>query len=259
MSSKTVHKALDVLEMFSRENPSWGLRELSRELDLNHTVVHRLLSTFEERGYLARNSDTQKYEIGLKVLELSSLVDEKYQLSKRLEEIMRIISKETGESTVFTVRDEEYGVFLKIVEGSQIVRFAESEGRRSLLYLGATHKSILAYSPKELRNKVVNKAVQNGAVKDKNELMQELARIQNLGYAYTHGETFSDVAAVAVPVFDSHYNIQGSLGISSPTYRLSEEVAKTKVDLLLSFQKEIQAFIKSGVMLYEKARLPTSR
>ncbi|TSB47723.1 IclR family transcriptional regulator [Alkalicoccobacillus porphyridii] len=251
MSSKTVHKALDILEKFSTETPSWGLRELARELDLNHTVVHRLLKTFEERGYLSRNEDSQKYEIGLKILELSNLVDEKYQVSKQLDAIMHTISKETGESSVFTVRDKEHGVFLKIVEGSKTVRFAESEGRRSPLCVGATHKSILAYTPKKACRGVIKKALEDRLIDDEKLIMKELEKIQEQGYAYTSGETFDDVAAIAVPIFNSNFEIIGSLGIASPTYRLTEEVAKSKVDMLMSFQKEIRALISSRKTIFE--------
>ncbi len=135
MSSKTVHKALDVLEMFTNETPSWGLRELARAMGLNHTVVHRILTTFEERGYLFRHPESQKYELGLGIVQLSELVDERYQLSSKLDIIMKRITHETNESSVFTVLDNDHGVFLKIVESSQKVRFAESVGRRSPLYV----------------------------------------------------------------------------------------------------------------------------
>ncbi len=245
MSSKTVNKALSILDEFTYETPSWGLRELARKLGMSHTIVHRILSTFEEKGYVFRNPETHKYELGIKFIELSNVVEENLKISELIEPIMKQIALETGESVVFTVIDNEEGLFVKIVESEQQVRFAESIGKRSPLYIGASHKVILAYLPIDIQNKIIDLGIQNQTrqISSKDSFLEMLTTIKNQGWFYTTGETFNDVAAVSIPMFDHKRNILGSLSIAGPNYRLTFDQAQEFLPTLIEKQYEINSIL----------------
>jgi len=234
MSSKTVNKALCILDVFTIESPTWGLRELSRYLDMNHTIVHRILATFEEKGYLFCNPETRKYELGLKFIELNNVVEEHLNISGMIQPIMKKIALETGESVVLTILDDEEGVFLKIVDSEQKVRFAESEGKRGPLYIGASHKVILAHLPEELQNKIIDHGLANQVkhLDSKEAFLEILENIKKIGWCYTEGETFDDVAAYSVPLIDNKQNILGSLSIAGPKYRFSKEQSEEILPIL---------------------------
>ncbi|MCA0970778.1 IclR family transcriptional regulator [Halobacillus litoralis] len=245
MSSKTVDKALQVLDMFTLKHPKWGLRELSRELDMSHTIVHRMLTTLEERGYVYRSVDTQKYELGIKLLELSNVVEQHFQISEIIHPIMHKIASETGESVVMTLLDNEEGVFSKIVESSQQVRFAGSVGRRSPLYIGASHKVILCHLPKDVQRRIVRQGAEThpDLVPSADALLQRLEEIDRNRWAYSAGETISDVAAVSIPLFDYGHKVLGSLSIAGPSYRLTEEVAQEILPNLERHRPELDSIL----------------
>ncbi|PYZ95930.1 IclR family transcriptional regulator [Alteribacter lacisalsi] len=255
MSSKTVDKALDVLEMFSKERPSWRLRELARELDMSHSIVYRILTSFQERGYVHKCPQTDKYELGIKLLELSSVVEEGLLLTDVLKPVMERLAEEVGESIVFTILDNEEGVYVSIVESNKKVRFAESVGKRLPLYVGASHKTILAHLPKEIQRKIVTNGRatrQFPSLFTQGSLLKRLEDIQQQGWAYSAGETFDDVAAISVPIFDYRKTILGSLSVAGPRYRFSEEQATEKLPALKRHQKEVHGFLS-------KTSLPVRR
>jgi len=234
MSSKTVEKALSILDAFTVETPTWGLRELARELEMNHTIVHRILASFEEKGYLYCSPETKKYELGIKFIELNNVVEEHLNISTMIQPIMKEIALKTGESVALTILDEEEGVFVKIVESEQKVRFAESVGKRNALYIGASHKVILAHLPEEMQHKIVDDGLNQKVrhITSKEDLMDRLQRIKEEGWCYSEGETFDDVAACSVPVFDGKHQILGSLSIAGPKYRFSREQSEEMLPVL---------------------------
>lgn len=61
---KTLDNALDLLKHFTREKPQWGVRELAKEMNISHTVVYRMLATFERYGFVKQEPKTKKYELG---------------------------------------------------------------------------------------------------------------------------------------------------------------------------------------------------
>ena len=250
MSSKTVYKALCILDVFTIESPTWGLRELSRHLDMNHTIVHRILATFEEKGYLYCNPETRKYELGLKFIELNNVVEKHLNISEMLQPIMKKIALDTGESVVLTIIDDVEGVFLKIVDSEQKVRFAESEGKRGPLYIGASHKVILAHLPLDLQNEIIDHGIDNQVkhIESKETFLLILENIKKIGWCYTEGETFDDVAAYSVPLIDNMQNILGSLSIAGPRYRFSKEQSKEILPILKENIEKMN-FILSKVYL----------
>lgn len=245
MSSKTVDKALSILDVFTVETPTWGLRELARNLDMNHTIVHRILTTFEDKGYLYCNPETKKYELGIKFIELNNVVEEHLNISTMIQPIMKEIAVKTGESVVLTVLDEEEGVFVKIVESEQKVRFAESVGKRSALYIGASHKIILAHLPEELQNKIIDEGIESRSkhIPSKEKLMARLETIKREGWCFSEGETFDDVAACSVPLFDSKHQILGSLSIAGPKYRFSQQEGEEKLPALLENVEKLNSIL----------------
>ncbi|WP_313801694.1 IclR family transcriptional regulator [Cytobacillus sp.] len=248
LSSKTVSKALSILDAFTAEKPSWGLRDLARYLDMSHTIVHRILSTFEEKGYIVQNTETNKYELGIKFMELGNVVEENLKISEMIQPIMKRIALGTGESVVLTIVDNEEGLYLKIVESEKSVRFSESVGKRSPLYIGASHKVILAHLPPDIQNKIIDHGIENKARQiDTKESFQVLLEfIKKQGWFYTSSETFEEVAAVSIPLFDKKNNILGSLSVAGPDYRLTDEQAKKILPILKEYQENMN-FILSKV------------
>lgn len=247
MSSKTVIKALNVLEEFTAETPKWGLRELGRKLEISHTIVHRILSTFEERGYVFHNPETNKYELGIRFLELSNVVEENLSISELIQPIMKKIAMETGESVVLTLLDNNEGLFVKIVESEKHVRFAQSVGKRAPLYVGASHKTMLAYLPANQQALIIEEGLANKAkqIHSKAELLQSIASIREKGWAFSREETMSDVSAVSIPLFDSQQQILGSLSVAGPIFRLtSEEAENFIVPVLQRERKEMDYILK---------------
>ena len=243
MSSKTVSKALSILDVFTPDHPSWGLRDIARELNMSHTIVHRILKTFEEEGYIFQNPETNKYELGIKFIQLSHIVEEHLHISDLIHPILKKLALETGESVVLTVIDNEEGLFVKIVESEQQVRFAESVGKRGPLYIGASHKVILAHLPPDIQHKIIDQGMANNAkqIKSKEEFLKIIESIKNQGWLYTSGETFADVAAVAVPLFDNKRNILGSISVAGPTFRLTKENAVKMLPIIKNYHKEIDS------------------
>ncbi|MED1605024.1 IclR family transcriptional regulator [Cytobacillus kochii] len=254
MSSKTVSKALAILNAFTIEKPTWGLRELSRYLDMSHTIVHRILITFQENGYIVHDPDTQKYQLGIKFIELSHVVQENLNISNMLEPIMEKIAHKTGESVALTILDNEEGLYVKIVESQQNVRFSETVGRRSPLYIGASHKVIMAYLSDEIQRKIIQVGIDENSphIISLESFMDKMKQVRIQGWFYTANETFSDVSAVAIPLFDGKKHILGSLSVAGPSYRLTEEKANEVLQTLREYQKDIN-------LIFGKVFLPSKR
>ena len=70
MNVTSVDKAFEVCEALSHEPAGMSLSELARSLKLPRPTVHRLLAVLRRRGYVRQDEETQKYSLGIKLLDL---------------------------------------------------------------------------------------------------------------------------------------------------------------------------------------------
>ncbi|WP_269409444.1 IclR family transcriptional regulator [Lentibacillus daqui] len=247
MTLKTLGTALDVLSKFTEQNSEWGLRELAKEMDMNHTVLYRILKTYESKGFLVQDHVTKRYELGSKMLDLLSAARHKVHLSDFAVPIMNSLSNETNESVFLTWRDGFAGTTVEISESPQQIKFAVSIGYKTPLYAGASCKVIMAFLPLEEQMKIL----QNGTKKftdrtlvDKEEILSSLQEIKQQGWCYSEGEFSEDVFGIGVPIFGRDKKILGSLTVAGPIYRINPDKKSYFLDRLSKRKTEIEHYIQ---------------
>jgi len=67
---KVLNKTFSILEILLQHDSSMNMIELSEKLGFCPSTTHRILDTLKYRGYVEQDSHTQKYQLGLKTLEL---------------------------------------------------------------------------------------------------------------------------------------------------------------------------------------------
>jgi DNA-binding IclR family transcriptional regulator len=231
---KTLDQSLKVLQMFTKDKPSWGVRELAQELNINHTNIYRILDTFEKHRFLVKDPDTKKYSLGFAVWELGLAMYNNFKVRELFTPLLTDLMEKTGESVFLTTFDGLEAITLDAVEPDNKVKFTASIGSRSPLYVGATYQAILAYLPENTINQVIELGLRpytKDTIVDPDELRKEIEIIKKQGWAKSSGEYTPDVIAIAVPLF---YNkqIAGSLTVSGPIYRMNNTAIEHDLPLL---------------------------
>lgn len=243
---KTLTSALDVLKMFTREKPEWGGRELANEMQMNHTKVYRILETLESNDFLYKDPETKRYSLGFAVWELGMIMYEGLNVKQLIRPILTKLSHDTGESVFLTVLDKDEAVTLEVIEPENKVKFSVSAGSRAPLYVGASYRSILAYLNEHKIEEILQldnlKKFTANTMIDPVELKEELKKIREKGWASSQGEYTEDVIAIAVPLFKDDCII-GSVTVSGPIYRISEEKIAKDLSLLKKATSEVTQVI----------------
>ncbi|WP_066248355.1 IclR family transcriptional regulator [Neobacillus drentensis] len=240
MSLKTLDNALELLEYFKKK-PSWGVRELAKEMGFSLTVTHRLLTTFKNHSYLILDPESQRYELGLKFLEFGFLTMDTLKFRDLVFPNMEKLARETDETIFLTWLDGYEGLSIAIAESSQSIKFAFEVGTRKPLHSAASNRIILAYLPEDEQNQILSGKLErltNQTITDPEGIKKGLLEMREQGWGCTLGETTTDVVGIAVPLFDYTNRIIGSLTVAGPVYRIPKE-KETEILALLLKEKEI--------------------
>lgn len=219
--SKTADQALAVLLEVGKNSPLTPA-ELARGLGLNRTVVHRLLSTLHQRGFVVRQE--QGYVPGPILLRIAASVQPELRAEGRA--VMKDLAEALGETVVMHIADGDDAVVVEQVVAENVVRVEHEIGSRHALMTGASGRAILAF----LGDRTIERVARDA--ENPEGLRRQLEGVRQLGYAVSHDELMQGVHGIAVPVLDETGHGTTSLAILVPVTRAANLLQHT--DALLA-------------------------
>lgn len=152
-TSQTLDRGLRVLTVLAGAPDGLTITELAARLDVNRTVVYRLVSTLEQHA-LVRRSVRGRLHVGLGMLHLASAV---HPLVRDVANpLLRELAESVGCTAHLTVAEGDEALALAVVEPSWTdFHVSYRVGSRHPLGQGAAGKAILAGRAGEPRSYVL--------------------------------------------------------------------------------------------------------
>ncbi len=259
-SSKTtvqsVERTLDILEALANIGEA-GIAQLSAQVGLHASTVHRLLATLIARGYVRQNPDSGRYLLGLKPLDVARAVRDHLDLRMEAIPILQELMRKSGETANLAVLDDHQIVYLEQVSSpGWMLRMFVQVGARAPLHSTASGKVLLSALPdRELRQMLLSYTLvpyASRTIVDTTVLMGELEEIRRHGYATDYGEQEEGVSCIAAPVRDHSGRVVAAISVSGPWIRITPE----RVPLLVPLVQGACARL-SAALGYKPACSPT--
>lgn len=230
---RSVERALELLLCFL-DRKSWTLTELTKQTGLHKSTVFRLLATLEEKGFLHRDAETERYSLGLKIWELSLQLDLSTDPAVLFLNEMEMLRDQVDETVSLYIRDGLKRIRIQAVESRQAIRRVAPIGAKMSLAVGASSKILIAFSPPDLLAELIKSENWPDYV-EVDRYRQEIAEVKRLGYAISFEEREAGTAAIAVPIINRQGLLLAALAVSGPVTRLSRE---RMLDLLPQLQEK---------------------
>ncbi|MGI5836722.1 MAG: IclR family transcriptional regulator [Chloroflexota bacterium] len=233
---QSVERTLDILEALADRGEA-GIAQLSQQVGLHASTVHRLLSTLIARGYVRQNHETGRYLLGLKALDVARAVRDQLDLRMEALPILRELMQKSGETANLAILDGQEVVYLEQVSSpGWMLRMFVQVGARAPLHSTASGKVLLAYLPELELNKILSNYLltpfAGRTIVEKGVLLSELEEVRRVGYATDYGEQEEGVSCVAGPVRDFTGRVVAAISVSGPWIRITPERVSVLVPLI---------------------------
>jgi IclR family KDG regulon transcriptional repressor len=230
----TLAKGLQILETLAASETSMGITELSTNLRINKSSVHRLVKSLGATGYVIQDKD-RSYRASFKLWKLGITVMSHANLAKVSARAMNALARSTGESVHLSVLNGLRTLYIEKIDSAQPVRAYIPRGGEAPLHCVSTGKILLAFNYGSLRDAMIGgltrytpKTITSMAALD-----AEMARIRSSGIAINAGEYRTDVVALAAPVRDPSDQVIGAVGISGPLSRMPRQRVKQLIPIVI--------------------------
>ena len=236
-----VRSTFRILEELSKSG-ALGLNEVTQRTGVSKSTVFRVLTTLTQLGYVVRDSH-HNYCVNHT---LAGLVSEGATLETlrgaALPHMLRL-RDEYGETVNLGQLQHDKVTYVEVVPSEYALRLHERPGAVVAVHATALGKAILAFSPQDLVDGLVRhrelQMFTRHTITDPDELLAELQRVHERGYALDRGETSLLATCVAAPILDAHGMALAALSISGPSSRFNPRTNSPVVEGLLVATAEI--------------------
>jgi len=217
----SVERALNILELAAQDERGLLHAEISRQLAIPKSTTTYLLRTLEGRGYLRKNQDSGRYQIGIKVLGLGQHVMAGFSLTRiSHRHLTRLVAK-TRLTAHLAILDHGRAVYIDRAESPGFVKINTWIGRDLHVHSTGVGKILTC----ELNSTDLDLILERDGLPQKTpktitshkRLLAELDRVRKQGYAIDDEENNIGVRCVAVPVRDASGRIRAAVGASGTT------------------------------------------
>lgn len=226
--SRTIERALDVLEAFHASQPAMSLKELAGKTKLPESSLFRILLTLQKRGYLQQHEDGT-YHLARKVL-LGRINDNAETLRAlvrpHLEELANFFNETASLGFLFG----DYIQVLDTVETFHQIRVANRRGRIVPPHCSSMGKVILAFQPTDVIDSMLEvyglTRRTDHSIVDRQALRHELERVRQQGFACDREESMLGGICFGAPISSSTSQVIAALSVSSPLQRMTAQREK---------------------------------
>jgi DNA-binding IclR family transcriptional regulator len=220
---QSVDRSIRILKALAAGPGRLGVSELSARLGLAKGTVHGLLRTLQEHGLVEQHADSDKYQLGPQLL----------QLSNRYLDLSEIRSRSLAWSELLASRAEEaVRVGVPHDRGMLVVHHVfRPDATLQILEVGAVlplhatalGKAVLAYLDRETADDLLRDGLPKLTGHTQSApaaLRRELEKIREQGYAVEREEAVLGEVGLAAPIFDRRGEPVGAIGVAGPRERV---------------------------------------
>ena len=232
------------IECLARTGPI-GLLELSKELNLTKSTVHRILNSLICMEYAKQDAETLKYSLTFKFCGIANQILAQNNIIDLIRPYIKELAEQTNETVHLVQLDGLNAVYIDKVEASHnSVRLISMVGKSIPLYCSGVGKALLADMSDEKIQKIWDrseiKKLTDYTVIDFPEFQKLIAEVRTNGYAMDNEENELGVRCIAVSLKGLHRKPAYAISVSAPKDRMDDARVEQFTHLSLDAKQRIQ-------------------
>ncbi|MGO2862794.1 MAG: IclR family transcriptional regulator [Brevibacterium sp.] len=217
-TNQSVDRALSVLSLFTSNSPSLRVSDVASGLGLGVSTASRLLATLEESGFLRRSPESQRYELGQKVISLAGVALNSEPIYRNSRAVTQQLAWELGLGANVAVREGHVLRYLQNVEGPMAPKSYTLLGQTNPLHATGMGKALMLDSSIVDRENLLGSddlpAFTTNTIVSHLDLTADLRRCAERGYCTEINELALGRACIAAPIRDFTGQIVAAISLS---------------------------------------------
>ncbi len=221
---RVLDRAIDIVTLLA-DGERRTLTEISDAVQLSSSTTYRLLASLISRHFVERHEESNSYKLGLACLELAWAFRAGDPIRHMALPHLQALRDATAETVHLGVLHQTDVVYLEKLPGLHSVGIMSSQvGARFPAYCTGLGKALLAFTQSAKARSYLECSpfprLTGMTMTDAEELLRELDRVRERGYAFDRGEREPEVRCVAAPLFGRQGELLAAVSVAGPANRM---------------------------------------
>lgn len=243
---KSLDRAIVVLQRLG-EIGGATLSALAGDLGQSPATIYRVLTTFQGRGLVAFDENSQVWSIGAGTFLIGAGFLRRTSLVESARPILRALMAATGETANLGIERDGEVLFVSQVETQAHIRAFFPPGSMSQMHASGIGKALLAFMPEDRRAVILAglrlTRYTDQTLCDRRALAQDLEASRARGFAVDADEKTDGMRCIAAPVFDAYGEAVAGISISGPSGRITDRDIPRLGDAAMAAARKLSAAI----------------
>ncbi|WP_408031903.1 IclR family transcriptional regulator [Tenacibaculum xiamenense] len=241
--NQSIIKAFKLLDAFTEEKKTWGVRELAQKTAYNKSTVYRLLHTLSSLNIVHQNSN-DKYSLGSKLFELGNRVSIYKAITNLTRTPIKQVALDIQETVLLSILKERQVFHIDKADSLHGLKINTSIGSYQPIHATASGKLLFSFLSSIEKEDIINstkfQSYTQNTITSKSKLLSELDKIKDQEYALDMEELESGLVCIAIPIRNKKGNVIASLSASGPLSRFKMENVSNYISILKKGIKDIE-------------------
>jgi len=252
---RAAQTTLLVLETVAFAEEPLGVTQIAARIGLSKGAVFRHLQGLVARGYIAQESVSARYHLGVKASLIGRLAPPLNDLAGAADGPMREFRDATSITTVLTTPTANGALVLSTSIASHKIEIGVRRGSELAFHSSAQGKVILAYGPSPLLPRVLREEMREltpYTITDPERLRAEVAATAERGYAVAPEEALLGINALAAPVFGLHDEFVAAVALVGSIQFLPRDPPQDLIDAARDMAQAISRNLGRGIVPWSR-------
>lgn len=218
-------RGLRVIESFGERDRRLSIADVAKKTGLDRATVRRSLLTLVELGYA--DYDGKFFTLTARILRLGHSYLSATPLPTLLQSYLDALSEKTGQSSSASVLDDTEIVYIARASQKRVMSINLNPGSRLPAYCSSMGRVLLAALPqsdaREALQRTELRANTDRTIVDIEQLIAELGRVRQQGYALINQELELGLCSIAVPLHNRRGDTVAALNVGAPAAHVRPE------------------------------------
>ncbi|MCP4296505.1 MAG: IclR family transcriptional regulator [Proteobacteria bacterium] len=246
MKIQSVQHTLKILNLFTYAKPRWGINEITTTMNLPKGTVSNIVHTLVEEGMLTQDPETRKYNLGLTILSLGTIMAGTLEINQKAGNPARQLAGKTGLICRVAVWDRNVALVTFDILPDQVLSWAKI-GPGVVAYCSSLGRTLLAYlGPDKIENYFCNTNLVSftpQTITIKEHIIEELEQTRIRGYGKNNQEMSLGRGSIAAPIFNARGEIYASISLTGNVDHVFGKKAEGLVTDLQNTAAEISQYM----------------
>ncbi|MGY6256879.1 IclR family transcriptional regulator [Paraburkholderia caledonica] len=199
--------ALRILEHVARQKEAVRVTDLAAHFETTKTRIFRHLRTLVQHGYIVQDEESERYQVGSRLIALGLLVSGNFDIASVSQPAMRVLRDKLNHSVVLGVPAADGVHIIAVVPSTAPIEITVRPGSVLGFNYSAQGKIALAYGDSTWMTETCSSELTLNTpvtIVDPSKLKREIDRVREQGWAVAPNEAVTGLNALAAPIFDAN-------------------------------------------------------